>query len=258
MSKERTDSVGELSGKDSLVMGDIFQSLHMERPGGAKSKTERYTILELPASSIAAEISVPNNWLRRQEGEHSATPQLTLRPSLSDSTLISVSRHRDLPESAASETFKTLLARGLNNNESQTVFNEGTKAGEFERKVVSALTAVLGTNLVGDNQLSNLYKHPDPRAPIFHLEKMELKNLNGKIVLAVDGHYVQTNGDGSLKTDLAGKPMQSSYTGIFAAQDSRAQGIEEIYMLSGDQDNFQKNKPVFNRILKSINWHHGL
>ncbi|GEM_PF-1454195 len=256
MTKEK-DAHRDVSHTPGLMVGDFNTLQIMGRAETAKANAEKFTFLPLPAGSVVGEISVPSNWLRLQEGDHTRTPRLTLRPSINDSTLICVNKHRDLPESTASNTFKTLMARGLSPSESKVIYSEGAKSGEFERKVVTALDAVLGTTLVGDNQLSNPYKSPDPRAPIFHLEKMELKNLNGKIVLAVDGHFGQVNADGTVKTDAAGKPMQSSYTGVFAPKDSRAWGIEEIYMLSGDKEDFQKNKAIFNRMLNSVSWQHG-
>ena len=256
MTKEN-DVLNDFSLKPGMDIGNLNFLQIMGRADTAKTNAAKFETLSLPAASVVGEISAPSNWLRLQEGDHTRTPRLTLRPSINDSTMICVNKHRDLPEATASNTFKTLMARGLNPSESQIIYIEGSHAGEFERRVVTALSAVLGTSMVGDNQLSNPHKLPDPRAPIFHIEKMEMKNLNGKMVLAVDGHFLSFNADGSLKTDAAGKPMLSSYTGIFAPKDSRAQSIEEIYMLSGDNDDFQKNKVTFNRILKSIGWHRG-
>lgn len=256
MTKEN-DALSDFSQQRGMDIGGLNFLQIMGRTDTAKANAAKFEMMSLPPASVVGEISAPSNWLRLQEGDNTRTPRLTLRPSINDSTMICVNRHRDLPEATASNTFKTLMARGLNPSESQVIYSEDSRSGEFESRVVTALSAVLGTSMVGDNQLSNPYKLPDPRAPIFHIEKMELKNLNGKTVLAVDGHFLQVNPDGSLKTNAAGKPVLSSYTGIFAPKDSRAQSIEEIYMLSGDKDDFQKNKATFNRMLRSISWQRG-
>jgi len=111
---------------------------------------------------------------------------------------------------------------------------------------IKELRGALGHTQLGDNQFTNQAKPPDPKAPAFHIDRLEVQTVNGKQVLAVEGHYTSIK-DGS---------PERYYSGILAPteNDDRATTIHQVSLESADKMNFMANKAPFRKTLSSIEW----
>ncbi len=106
------------------------------------------------------------------------------------------------------------------------------------------LSGVFGSTRMGDNQFT-ISNRALNLATRFHIEKVEVQNLNGFPVIFVEGYTCNVN-DGSLECYLAG---------IFIAkEDQRGMHVHEVFLQSSDKMNFIANKSVFKKVVASIQW----
>ncbi|MBC7997241.1 MAG: hypothetical protein IAF58_04830 [Leptolyngbya sp.] len=113
------------------------------------------------------------------------------------------------------------------------------------KEMMKNLTNVLGPSHMGDNQFVNRAGPTDKYAPAFHVDRLELKNVNGKTVLAAEGYFVNNK---------TGKPS-SHFSGIFA--EKRTEGgsiVNQISLQSGDKFAHEANRLTYEKTLKSVTW----
>lgn len=140
--------------------------------------------------------------------------------------------------------FKALIIANSNLNSSRLLFTDKGLPDAKAIENVKALTRVLGINHAGDNQITNSRKPPDPQAPVFHLERLELQSLNGKTVLFARGYFI----------NIHGKPTTFS-SGVFARhQRDKVNEVYQVYLQAPDKASLQRNRQIFENTLKSIQW----
>ena len=156
-----------------------------------------------------------------------------------------------LPVGAGGEVLEKLLngtsAKLLFSNkwEQKPGWQPNSDREKAAAKLVKELTGVLDPDSVGDNQLSNSKKPPDPLAPITQLSKLEVRTVSGKPVLLAEGYFE------NLKT---GDP-QKYFSVVYAPMKTSA-GVEiHIAALQANNNTaFTANKSVFQKSLASIEW----
>lgn len=142
------------------------------------------------------------------------------------------------------DDFNKLLAANPNLTTSRLLFADKGFSGAKAIENVKALTRVLGINHVGNNQITNSRKPPDPSAPVFRLERLELQSLNRMTVLFAEGYFI----------DIHGKPNGFS-SGIYVPyKRNRSNAVYQIYLEAPDKENFQRNIQAFQATLRSIQW----
>ncbi len=116
-----------------------------------------------------------------------------------------------------------------------------------------AIAPILGSSLVGNNQIVNPPTENDGKQPNFHMEKAQLRNVSDKTVLEVSGWYAQRDNAGQIKHGADG-PLKRYYDGIFALDGLRAGGVSELYLTAEDASSYKQAQKIFNRTLATLKW----
>jgi hypothetical protein len=198
-------------------------------------------------------ISMPDNWQMKEMGV--APPGYLFRadaPKAADTHISVYSRGRSLnsddqhaiKSAIDSAQGKPKLLFDSSWDVNGTYKNDPARKQAVEQQMKS-LAGVLGESQLGDNQFTNNKRPPDPGAPVFHIERAEVQNINGKQVLAIEGYYPSIK-DGS---------PERFFTGIFAPKDEGGGTVvHEAFLQSNDKMQFVANKAPFRKTLNSIHW----
>ena len=181
---------------------------------------------------IGKSVSMPAGWARSEQnlGGHRSITTFTAPDG--SATVSLFDRGMNL-RSQSAKSFADLLA-------ANTAL-QGPKV--LMPQEIRALADVMGVSNVGDNQYVNSRSYPDPQAPSFHLSSAQLLPVNGKVVLEVEGNFV----------DERGKP-QKQYRGIFADAGADGSHVRELFLQADDLVGFGKNKKIYSDAVKSIQW----
>jgi hypothetical protein len=187
-----------------------------------------------------AELSVPSSWVMHTEefrsyGQRSLVQLLPLRQSdqLDWNTTISVF-YRGFPVSeAGAARFHQLLKQILPNQAPKFVFGDTLKD----------LAEILGDTTVGDNQYTNPPRPGSDMLPLFFLQTAQIADLNGRIILSIEGYFTKENGD----------PLRY-FSGIFIDTDGSGAIIHEVFLQAKSKDEMMMQKSVYRNALKSIKW----
>jgi hypothetical protein len=140
--------------------------------------------------------------------------------------------------------FQALVTSNPDLKSSRLLFADRGLPGAQAIETVKALTRVLGINHVGDNQITNSRKPPDPQAPVFRLHRLELQSLNEMIVLFAEGYFINVHG----------KPTTFS-SGIYVPhRRDKYNEVYQVYLQAPDKESLQRNMQVFQHTLRSIQW----
>ena len=133
------------------------------------------------------------------------------------------------------EPFRRLLEGGDSN-----IFDRA-KPDENAGKIIRSISRVLGDE--GDNQLNNF--DTGKFGPVFEVERLDVVSINGKAVLKLNGWY----------QDEERNPTKR-FSGIYidgspALKNSQ---VEELHLMTENEELFKTYKPAFENLLNSIKW----
>lgn len=198
-------------------------------------------------------IDLPSDWTvnRRNSGIGELTVAAP-RGAQGETEISVYNRGRPLPQSD-SQAFDAVLENVERTGVGRLLFdsswgdylnNDPNRREEIGRQM-QTLSGVLGRTQLGDNQFTNSRKHPDPQAPSFHVERVQVELINGRSVLSVDG-YMPSPADG--------KPVRY-FTGIFAPNPtSQGTYVNEVFLQATNRSDFLAKKVPFLQTLQSIKW----
>jgi len=207
--------------------------------GTLKVSAGHHTV-DMPVAWNVAEHHTPRGYM------------ITCQPPNEDRARVSLyNLGRTLPEADA-EVFQALLKSIAQQRIARLIYDSnweklGTatdvRMGQVQEQIKS-LTRVLGP-LVGDNQFANTDFSPEAHAPTFHIERVELKNLNGKPVLSVEGYSCMEDGS----------PARF-FAGTYVAEEVADHGstVHQIFLEAEDKMRFVANKASYRKIVDSVEW----
>jgi hypothetical protein len=210
--------------------------------------------IDIRTSGPIKNISLPDKWTRQDAAPQRGLPDFY-------SYLFQSPGHPDvnisLTNSGVPLDLRSAQAFGdlLKNSPAKLLYSskweqDPTYTGDKNRQSqvsdsIKELTNVLNPNSVGDNQFTNNRKPPDPRAPMFHIDKMEVKAVNGQKVLAVEGYYTDEN---------TGKPS-IHYSSIYAEhKTNNGSEVQQVSYGAASQLDYAANKSFYQNALNSIRW----
>jgi hypothetical protein len=187
-----------------------------------------------------AELSVPSSWLMHTEefrsyGQRTLIQLVPLRQSeqLDWNTTISVF-YRGFPVSdAGAAQFKQLLAQ----------LNPGGSPKLLFGDTLKDMAEIMGDTTTGDNQYTNPAQPGSDNVPMFFVQSAQLIDLNGRIVLAVEGYFTTENGE----------PLRY-FAGVFIDTDGTGAVIHEVFLQAKVKDEMMMQKSVYRNAVKSIKW----
>ena len=200
-----------------------------------------------PELGAIAKMDVPNSWAYTNDS--SDGHMVSFRPVSNKDVQFSSYEHGWHLSQRASEAFQKLLSEPM--TVPKLLYSDSSPSANSDAaNLFQSLAQALGSATVGDNQLTNSYKAPDPRSPIFHLDSARLETVNGKTVLAVDGWFAKKDTNG-VQIGAASNPEKRRYSGIFFANKDK---VQELFLSSDDNAAFVSNKAIFRSAIKSIEW----
>jgi hypothetical protein len=172
---------------------------------------------------------VPESGRRSDENRDSGSwlTKVTLSPQTPNTFLGVFDRGATVGEAAA-DAFSKLLKQHKN---------------ALAAEDIKALTQVLGTSGVGNNQHVNSTPHPSYRAPVFLLDNAQVVTVNGRTVLEVQGKFVDEKAN-----------LLNFFLGIFIASEITPRKIQEIFLQAANEKEFLACQDVYTDCLQSIEW----
>ncbi|HEY9784012.1 MAG TPA: hypothetical protein V6D17_01330 [Candidatus Obscuribacterales bacterium] len=205
-----------------------------------------------------AQLSVPLNWEFTISDAASQVPHgyhYKFNPPRQTDVKM-VAYHRGAPLNPSDgQFFHQLLSDNANLKVPKLLYSEqwendagyvsDSKRQQQVKETMRKLSAAMGVNGPGDNQFTNSHKAPDSNAPVFHVEKVELRNLKGKTVMEVEGY---------LTDPIDGKP-QKYFKGTFMEQPTeRGVEVHEFMLHSTNKVAFTGYKSAYSKALESAVW----
>lgn len=232
-------------------MDDVLRGRYAagrERGGtGASASTEKFENL-----GVIKSIDLPGGLLKSNESQpFLGTLTKFYAPRGTDTEFGFLQHTGRQVDQASADTFHKMLKDHPNLTAPLYIYNEASgPPTQQQRDFMAKLSTVLGATTLGDNQLTST----GSRTPAFHLESARLETINGKTVLAVDGWYRQKDDQGNWKTEPDGTPSKRRYSGIFIDGDGAGKAAQELYLLSGQEAQFNKYNQQYKKSLQSIKW----
>lgn len=236
----------------------VFAEVLLAEVRGTQDKTKiamQNPTREINTNEVFGKVSVPSSWLPESDTSHSGGgyrysfnyPNQDVEIAVSGRNAPLADRdgkffHQLLNDNANLKNSKLLYDKSWENDPR---FKDDPAKQQALRGLVRDLTNVLGPNHLGDNQFVNTAAPTDKNAPAFHINRLELKNVNGHTVLAADGYFVNNK---------TGKPS-SYFSGIYA--EKRTDGgsiVNQITLQSGEEIAHQANRLTYEKTLKSVTW----
>ena len=206
---------------------------------------------------VFGDVTMPSNWqmsTRGGEGAPNFDYLYTFKPpSAQGDVEISVFNRGGALSERGAQTLDKLLSDNANISSPNVLFDKSWPANDprtrLATQIIRDLAEVLGRNHQGDNQFTNDSPTGSARAPAFDLEHLEVRKVNGKAVLSVDGKY---------KNKLTGA-TSSHFSGIYAQNEVTRHGnnvseVHQMYLSSPDSVAFNANRSGYTRALNSIKW----
>ncbi|MDR3612990.1 MAG: hypothetical protein P4L53_05435 [Candidatus Obscuribacterales bacterium] len=195
-------------------------------------------------------VELPTSWRCSKQNSEIGN-SLSFRSATNPKAQINFAeRSQPVPEQAAN-AFKQIIDPDAPTP--RIVYSANLDSNGEGAATIKSLASALGSNLVGDNQLTSPQGGENARQPAFHLDSALVETINGKNVIAVDGWFTQMDEKANIKMGLHG-PLKRYYTGIFYDADGKGTKIDQMYLVADDKDAFVSTKGVFRSSTKSIEW----
>jgi hypothetical protein len=171
------------------------------------------------------QFTLPDTWEERKSGASMGVRwERIFHPKGSPNVELNVS-YRGVPlDEASRKVFAFLLKQGEKNN--------------FDLEEVLALRTVMGVATTGDNQYTNSNAIDSLDGPVFDIKALAVRSVAGRFVLRVEGKFKNNR----------------VYTGMFYQAGSEGKMVEEFFLQTTTQQDFDTFKPVFDEALNSIVW----
>ncbi|GEM_PF-2084024 len=241
----------KLMKPESQLVNDSWM-LAQANKAGQKVSEQTYS-----TPGVFGEIKMPSNWdLAKQKA--SGAPNFdyvyTFKPpSAYGDVEISILNRGGALSDAGSKNFSKLLEDNKGITIPKVLYDKSWAPNDPRAKegaeLIRSLAETLGRNHQGDNQFTNSSPFGSARAPGFQIDRMELRNVNGKVVLSVEGES---------KNKLTGSTA-AHFSGIYAPNRVERLGnevteVHQMYMYSADKAAYTLNKLGYNKALRSIQW----
>ncbi|MBI1272255.1 hypothetical protein GC174_17650 [bacterium] len=236
---------------ETRLLGDTWVLAQSDK-AGQKVNDQTYA-----TPGVFGEITMPSNWDLTRRGGNGA-PNFdylyTFKPPAAQGDVeISILNRGGALSQAGARGFNELLEQNKDITAPRILFDKSWPSNDPRAirgaELIRDLAEVLGRNHQGDNQFTNNIPFGSARAPGFHIDRMELREVNGKVVLSIEGES---------KNKLTGATA-AHFSGIYAPNRverfrSDVTEVHQMYLYSADGAAFSANKPGYNRALRSIQW----
>jgi hypothetical protein len=227
-------------GSDSALHRGNFME-----PGKHKPDLQKVQNLDAIVS-----VELPASW-RCSKQNSEVGNSLTFRSATNPTAKINFAERNQAVSENAANAFKQIIDADAPTP--RIIYSANFDSNGDGIATIKSLASALGSNLVGDNQLTSPQGGENARQPAFHLDSAMVETINGKNVITVDGWFTQMGAKAEIKTDSNG-PLKRYYTGIFYDADGKGTKIDQMYLVADDKDSFVSTKGVFRSSTKSIEW----
>ncbi len=235
----------EKAPADVVVLAQAFK-------GGAIAVGSNPQMKEFNDVLDFKKFTAPSTWMRGTDNSNIGHRTKTSFQPSTQSDLELSAYYRGLPIGDSSgRAFHDLIAGNSNLSVPKVLFQEKFSAAGSplppsaqETELLKSLADVMGISSSGDNQVTNPHKPPHAYSPTFHVDRVQLRPVNGTPVLEVEGAFVNEQG----------KPS-TYYKGVFIDIDrSTGRQIHQVFMQSSDKTAFTQNKPIYEASVNSLVW----
>ncbi|HEY9869155.1 MAG TPA: hypothetical protein V6D08_08315 [Candidatus Obscuribacterales bacterium] len=129
--------------------------------------------------------------------------------------------------------------------EKDSAYTSNTQRQKQVKEIMQRLSTAMGVNSLGNNQFTNNHKPPDTEAPVFHVERVELRTLKGRTIMDAEGYMTDPQ---------TGGPQSFVKVTFMEQPDPRALEVHEFMLHARTKAAFVANKPMYSRILESAIW----
>ncbi len=206
-------------------------------------KTERVDNL----GSIGS-INLPASWSKYEQNTPSGHAT-TFAPSGDNAPQITMLEHTRKIDANTTQLYNQLLGQKA----PEIIYADGFVVDANSTKLLKSISSILGSSLVGDNQIANPAAGPSDHQPAFHLQSAKLQLVNGKNVLAISGWFNQNDALGHPRMGTDG-PLKRYYQGVFSAPDQKTGKVDELYVLADSDAAFARGQSVFKQSIGTIKW----